>query len=437
MTNYLAKLIIIVTEAERGMSMGKERLVFHVDVNSAFLSWEAARRVRQGGRDIRNIPSCISGDPEKRTSVVLAKSIPAKKYGVKTGEPISMALRKCPGIFIAKPDFALYTKCSAAFKGICRAYAPVVEEFSIDECFLDMTGTEYIYPDPIATAYEIKNRIRDELGFTVNIGIGPNKLLAKTASDFEKPDKVHTLMYSELKEKFKPLPVEDLLMAGKTAVERLKRAGIRTIGELAEADIKHVQQLIGVKQGQLLYSYANGIDDSPVSDEREPAKGYSVSTTLNDNVTSYEAANRILLSLADRVAARMRRDEAKALCISVKIRTSEFKNRSHQCALGDATDVTSYIYSEAKRLLGELWDGKTPLRLIGIALTRIVRRGSEQLSLICDERSERGRKIDKAMDQIRSRFGVDSVTRGSVYGVGTEVGRKYKAQLENDQNDKL
>lgn len=412
--------------------MSADRLIFHVDVNSAFLSWEAARRVREGGRDIREIPSCISGDPEKRTSVVLAKSIPAKKYGIKTGEPVAMALRKCPGIYIAKPDFSLYTKCSAAFKAICRSYAPVVEEFSIDECFLDMTGTEYIYPDPVATAYELKNRIRDELGFTVNIGIGPNKLLAKMASDFEKPDRVHTLMYDELEQKFWVLPVSDLLMAGKASVSSLERAGIKTIGQLAHADLKRVQQLIGVKQGKLLRDYANGIDDSPVSDEHEPAKGYSVSTTLNENVVSFDTANRILLSLSDRASARMRRDEAKTLCVSVKIRTSEFKNRSHQCVLNDATDVTSEIYAEAKRLLGELWDGRTPLRLIGIALTKIVRKGSEQLSLAYDERSERGRKIDKAVDEIRSRFGADVVTRGSVYGRSIEVGKKYKAQLEND-----
>lgn len=412
--------------------MSGNRLIFHVDVNSAFLSWEAARRVREGGMDIRTIPSCISGDPEKRTSVVLAKSIPAKKFGIKTGEPVAMAVRKCPGIFIAKPDFALYTKCSEAFKAICRSYAPVVEEFSIDECFLDMTGTEYIYPDPLATAHEIKNRIRDELGFTVNIGIGPNKLLAKTASDFEKPDKVHTLMYGELESKFWPLPVSDLMMAGKTSVNRLANAGIKTIGQLANAELKRVQQLIGVKQGLMLHSYANGVDNSPVSDEREPAKGYSVSTTLNENVISFGSANRILLSISDRAASRMRRDEAKALCISVKIRTSDFKNRSHQCVLSEATDVTSEIYSEAKRLLAELWDGKTPLRLIGVALTRIVRKGGEQLSLRYDESSERGRKIDKAMDEIRRRFGVDSVTRGSVCGLGKEIGKKYRAQLEKD-----
>lgn len=143
-----------------------KRLIFHIDVNSAFLSWEAVRRVNEGGEDLRLIPSCVGGNPENRTSIVLAKSIPAKKYGVTTGEPISMALRKCPELVIVGSDFGLYDRNSRAFMDICREYAPELEKFSIDECFLDMTGTELIYPDPVATAYEIKDRIRDTLGFT-------------------------------------------------------------------------------------------------------------------------------------------------------------------------------------------------------------------------------------------------------------------------------
>ena len=213
-----------------------ERLIFHVDVNSAFLSWEAARRVKNGESDLREIPSCIGGDPESRRGVVLAKSIPAKKYKVKTGEPLSAALRKCPGLVIARPDFKLYTQCSKAFKDICRSYAPVVEEFSIDECFMDLTGTEHMYPDPIALAVTLKDRIRDELGFTVNVGIARNKLCAKMASDFEKPDKVHTLFPDEIESKMWPLPVGDLLFIGGSSAARLREAHIQTIGDLAHAD---------------------------------------------------------------------------------------------------------------------------------------------------------------------------------------------------------
>lgn len=392
-----------------------ERLIFHVDVNSAFLSWEAVRRVENGESDIREIPSCIGGDPQKRTSVVLAKSIPAKKFKITTGEPLSMALRKCPDLYVAKPDFALYKRMSKAFKDICRSYAPVVEEFSIDECFLDMSGTQYIYPDPIKTAYEIKDKIRHSLGFTVNVGIGSNKLLAKMASDFEKPDKVHTLFNEEIPQKLWPLSVSDLLMAGRSAVERLNRAYIRTIGDLAKTDLHTVQAILGIKLGQLLHNYANGIDNSPVSAERDAAKGYSISRTFNENVTTLDEANKILLSLADQVAFRMRRDNAKALCVSVKIRSDSFKNKSHQRNLYEATDITSEIYENAKELFAEMWDGHTPLRLINISLSKVIYDAPEQMSLFEDEKKERGKKLDKAVDDIRNKFGMDAVMRGTMY----------------------
>lgn len=184
-----------------------ERLIFHVDVNSAFLSWEAASRVKAGEPDLREIPSAVGGDPRTRTGIIVAKSIPAKKYGVQTGEPVAMALRKCPNLVVVPSDFRLYTKNSQAFKAICKSYAPAMESFSIDEVFLDMTGTSLIYPDPIATACEIKDKIYQELGFTVNVGISTNKLLAKMASDFEKPNKVHTLFPEEIPAKMWPLPI--------------------------------------------------------------------------------------------------------------------------------------------------------------------------------------------------------------------------------------
>ena len=206
-----------------------ERLIFHIDVNSAFLSWEAARRVKQGLPDLREIPACIGGDPKKRTGIVVAKSIPAKKYGIQTGEPMAMALRKCPNLTVVPGDFALFDQCSRAFKKICASYAPVMESFSIDEVFLDMTGTSLIYPDPVATAHEIKDKIYDELGFTVNVGISTNKLLAKMASDFEKPNKVHTLFPDEIPVKMWPLPVRELLFLGKVSEKKLTEAGIRTI----------------------------------------------------------------------------------------------------------------------------------------------------------------------------------------------------------------
>ena len=233
-----------------------ERLIFHVDVNSAFLSWEAVRRISDGNEDIRLIPSAISGDPANRTGVILAKSIPAKQYGIRTGEPVGMALKKCPDLFLARPDFKLYEKNSRAFMDICRRYAPVVEKFSIDECFLDMTGTDKLYPNPIEIAYRIKEEIKEKLGFTVNVGAGPNKLLAKMASDMEKPDKVHTLFISQIQEKLWPLPVRELYSVGRATAQKLEKAGIRTIGELANAFLPFLQSLLGKKAGKKLHEYA-------------------------------------------------------------------------------------------------------------------------------------------------------------------------------------
>lgn len=412
------------------------RLIFHVDVNSAYLSWEAARRVSEGKEDIRLIPAAVGGDKEKRTGIILAKSIPAKKFGVKTGEPVAMALRKCPDLFLVHPDFSLYEKNSKAFMEICSRYAPVLEKFSIDECFLDMSGTKNLYPDPVETAYEIKETIKKELGFTVNIGISTNKLLAKMASDFEKPDKVHILYPNEIKEKMWPLSVGELFSVGYHTSEKLNKAYIKTIGDLAQSEIQRIQLVLGKKFGQQVWEYANGIDDSPVLAEPEKAKGYSVSTTLEEDVTSLEAANKILLSLSESVTRRMRLDQAKAYCVAVTIRGNDFKDHSHQRKLTNATDITKEVYEETKRLLAELWKRKIPLRLIGISLTDIIFGEESQLSLFSDDKREKARKLDIALDKIRDQYGVKTVMRGSILKENVEVGKKYQAQIQQKKSNK-
>ncbi len=395
-----------------------DRLIFHIDVNSAFLSWEAVRRVKNGEPDLRLIPSCVGGDPQSRRSIVSAKSIPAKRYQIHTGEPVSMALRKCPELVVVRPDFALYKECSKAFKDICRLYAPVVEEFSIDECFMDFTGTKLLYPDPAALARQIKDRIRDELGFTVNIGIARNKLCAKMASDFEKPDKVHTLFPEEIPDKLWKLPVGALLFVGKASVQALEKAHIRTIGDLAHADVSYIKNLLGEKAGAQAHRYANGIDDSPVRAEREERKGYSHDVTVDEDITTTERADAILLSLAEVVAARMRKDKAKAGSISVSVRYLDFKTRSHQCRLKRPTDRTREIYETACGLLAELWKDHRPLRFLSISLTNLSRDGAwEQMSLFEENdpgKNEREEKMDKTVDALRSRFGADIIKRGAV-----------------------
>ena len=410
------------------------RTIFHIDVNSAYLSWEATRRKREAEQhpnaaysaqpDLREIPSIIGGDPSRRTSIVLAKSVPAKKYGIVTGEPVSAALRKCPGLVIAPSDFALYSEMSRAFKAILREYTPVVEEFSIDECFLDMTGMGRMYPDPVKTAHTIKDRIRDELGFTVNVGISSNKLLAKMASDFEKPDKVHTLFPEEIEAKMWPLPVGELFLCGKSSADKLTRLHIDTIGALAKADRDSVRAILGNKAGSQLWNFANGIDDSPVVSEAEAPKGYSNEITFDDNITSWEQGEKVLLHLADNVAARIRRDDVKASCIAITIRGNDMKKHSHQRMLDAPTDSTSKTYETAKELFRQLWDGQTNLRLIGLAMTQLDREGQQQMSLFGGETDERDEKADKAVDALREKFGDDIIKRGGMLGSNVKVRKR-------------
>lgn len=381
----------------------------------------------RGEPDLRKVPSVIGGDPSSRTSIVTAKSIPAKTYGIVTGEPVSAALRKCPELVIAKADFKLYGECSRAFKGICREFTPVVEEFSIDECFMDMTAMGKLYPDPIRAAHMLKDRIRDELGFTVNVGVAHNKLLSKMASDFTKPDRVHTLFEEEISTKMWPLPVGELFLCGKASTQKLRRLQINTIGDLASADAKAIQLVLGNKLGMQLWRYANGLDDSPVSAEREAPKGYSNELSFDDDITERRQGEKVLLHLADNVAARVRADGVRGFCVSVTIRGNDMKRRSHQHKLDAATDSTTKIYETAAALFGELWDEKMPLRLIGLSLSDMEKEGEGQLSFFdmqASGDSEKDKSADRAVDALREKFGSDIIKRGGMIGSGITLRKK-------------
>ena len=381
----------------------------------------------RGEPDLRKVPSVIGGDPSSRTSIVTAKSIPAKTYGIVTGEPVSAALRKCPELVIAKADFKLYGECSRAFKGICREFTPVVEEFSIDECFMDMTAMGKLYPDPIRAAHMLKDRIRDELGFTVNVGVAHNKLLAKMASDFTKPDRVHTLFEEEISSKMWPLPVGELFLCGKASTQKLRRLQINTIGDLASADAKAIQLVLGNKLGMQLWRYANGLDDSPVSAEREAPKGYSNELSFDDDITERRQGEKVLLHLADNVAARVRADGVRGFCVSVTIRGNDMKRRSHQHKLDAATDSTTKIYETAVALFGELWDEKMPLRLIGLSLSDMEKEGEGQISFFDMQKAgdnEKDKNADRAVDALREKFGADIIKRGGMIGSGVTLRKK-------------
>ncbi len=394
-----------------------EKIIFHIDVNSAFLSWEAVYRLahKGGKQDLRTIASAVGGDVTLRHGIILAKSIPAKKYGVKTGEAIWEAKMKCPRLVLVPPNYGLYEKCSAAFMEILRDYSDVVEQYSIDEAFVDMSASCHLFGTPTETAMEIKERIHKILGFTVNVGISSNRLLAKMASDFQKPDRVHTLYPEEIREKMWPLPVSELFFVGRATAKKLFSVGIRTIGELAAADPAWIKGMLK-KHGEVIWGFANGVDFSPVLMEPEKNKGYGNSTTTPYDVTDVETADRVLLALCETVAARLRVDQVRAGVISVGIRYSDLSYVSHQKGLYNATNVTGELYQAARELFRELWNGK-PVRHLGVHTARI--RGGEayrQRSIFDETDYEKLSGLDETIDHIRDRFGMDAVKRAVFLG---------------------
>ena len=391
------------------------RVIFHVDANSAFLSWTAAYRVRVLGEplDLREVPSVIAGDKASRHSIILAKSTPAKKYGIKTGEPLFQALEKCPELIVAPPDYGLYVEASRHFVQMLRQFSPIVQQYSIDEAWVDMTGTQRIFGSPRLAAEKMRQMIWDELGFTVNVGISSNKLLAKMAGDFEKPNKVHTLFPEEMESKMWPLPVRDLFLVGNATERKLKGLGIYTIGDLAGADLSVIKKRLG-KHGETIWHYANGRNAEMVTPEPEENKGYGNSTTTPEDVLTHEHGHQVLLSQCETVAMRMRQDGKNGSCISIHLRTNEFKHFSHQALLHGATNITSEIFEAACRIFDEAWDGETPLRQLGVQVTRLSSEPYQQydfFSGISPVQYEKKLRLDETVDSLRDKFGEDIIRR--------------------------
>ena len=392
-----------------------ERVIFHVDANSAFLSWSAVYKVKVLGEteDLREVPSVVAGDKESRHSIILAKSTPAKKFGIQTGEPLFQALEKCPQLRIVQPDYSLYVEASRHFVEMLRQFSPCVQQYSIDEAWVDMTGTERLWGSPRLAAEKMRQRIHEELGFTVNIGISSNKLLAKMAGDFEKPNKVHTLFPEEMEAKMWPLPVRDLFLVGPATERKLKLYGIYTIGDLAKADVQLLRKRLG-KQGETIWHFANGRNADAVTPEPAENKGYGNSITTAKDVTTKEHAHQVLLSLCETLAARMRKDSKCGSCISVHLRTNEFAHFSHQSMLHGATNITTEIFDAACRVFDEAWDGVTPLRQLGVQMTRLSNEPYQQYDLfsgVSPKQFERKLKLDETVDNLRDKFGEDIIRR--------------------------
>ena len=397
-----------------------ERQILHVDVNNAFLSWTAVEMLKQGSKiDIREIPAIIGGDESKRSGIVLAKSMKAKECGIRTAETIYQAKIKCPRVKIFPSHYATYKKYSEQLYQLLLEYTDKIERFSIDECFLDMT--QYLMKDTLLNkAKEINKRVKEELGFTVNIGVAHNKLLAKMASDFTKPDKIHTLFENEIPYKMWDLPVSELFMLGKKTVPKLYNMNIRTIKDLAITDKKTLEKKFG-KHGIQMWEYANGIDNSEVKYLPEKPKGIGNSTTLPVNISEIEKLEEILLALVEQTTYRLRKYNLLGNTVSVQLRTKDFEDTSHQGKLIEATSNTKDIYQKAKELLHEMYKIRKPIRLVGVRIDNLIEKEEKQISLFQNKNSEKQEKLDKVIDSLKEKYGYQSITRAGKLEIGNKM----------------
>lgn len=393
-------------------------VIFHIDVNSAYLSWTAVEKLKNGAaQDLREIPSIIGGDQKSRHGVVLAKSVLAKKYGIRTGEPVANAFRKCPNLVMESPDHKMYRQKSAMLMEYLRSFTTKIEQVSVDECYMDFTEIASKYASPVSAAFQIKDSIREKFGFTVNIGISSNKLLAKMASDFEKPDKVHTLFPEEVPLKMWPLPIGELFMAGRSSVEALKKLEIDTIGDLANADLGLIELHLK-SHGKMLWEFANGIDHSEVQPEQSEAKGVGNSTTLSEDAATVEEAMKVFYKLAKSVGARLRKAGQRAGMVSMEIKYYDFRTASHQKQLLKQTNEDQVLYETACQLFKEIWSGE-PVRLLGIRTAKLSAESEpEQMTLFDMELpqppDEKHQRLNAAMEAIRKRYGNDAVKKASL-----------------------
>ena len=393
-----------------------DRIIFHIDVNSAYLSWSAIDLLQANpdSVDIRTIPAIIGGNRKTRHGIVLAKSLSAKNtYHIHTAEPVANALKKCPTLTIIPPDHDSYSRHSKQFVGFLRSLTSEIEQVSVDECYLDYTTIASRFSSPEEGAAYIRNYIYSHFGFTVNVGISSNKVLAKMASDFEKPNKTHTLFPDEIQKKMWPLPISSLFMAGHASVAVLQKLDIHTIGDLARMD-PAILSLHLKSHGKMLWEYANGIDNSSIESEPSQAKGIGNSTTLASDLTTAQEAYSILLQLSTKVGHRLEKAGQSANNLCVEIKYSTFDKYTRQMPLSSPTQDGKKLYHAACHLFDTLWNGN-PIRLLGVRAGKLTDADEPvQLDLLSyDPKAiEKEQKMERAMDKIREKFGKDLIQKG-------------------------
>lgn len=396
----------------------KERIIFHIDVNNAYLSWEAVYRLSHGEAvDLREIPSIVGGNPETRHGIVLAKSMAAKKYGIQTGESISEALKKCPVIKIVPPKYTRYLMASNAMVAIITRYSDAVERYSIDECFVDFTNMQALFGDPITVANHIRNEIKAELGFTVSVGVSSNKLLAKMASELKKPNAVSTLFPEEIPQKLWPLPIGELFMVGRATYKKLVEMGLLTIGDLARLDPQFLTAKFKT-YGLLLWQYANGYDVSQVHlGSKILEKSIGNSTTIGYDIVTAHEAHMVLLSLCESVGSRLREKNYKAKVIHIHIKNHQFETHSKQCTLKQPIDSTLALYQFAKQLFEKLWTGD-PIRHLGVCASALETETVTQLDFLSSPQTRKLEKLDETLDVLRKKYDKNILVRGCFVNSG-------------------
>lgn len=413
-----------------------EPVIFHIDVNSAFLSWTAIEQLKNGSTvDLRTIPSIIGGDRESRHGIVLAKSTSAKTFGIKTGEPVAHALRKCESLVIARPDHAMYRQYSKQLMTLLRTFTPDIEQLSIDECFLTLHRSPInmnlrLPEPPLFLRLSKSNSALPSTSGSHRISCSLRwQVILKNPT-------VSTRSGKKRSRKLWPLPIEDLYMVGKSSSTRLRSLGITTIGELAHTDKDFLMREFK-SHGLLMWEYANGIAPAEVHSTVEKLKGVGNSTTLAQDVSNADDAKKVLLALAEQVSSRLRKSNQLAQSVTVEIKYSTFQRTLHQKVLLFPTNSTQPIYELSCRLFDELWN-HTPIRLLGIRTGKLLDEDAPvQMTLFdsgyLEAKSEKQQKLDAALDQIKSRYGENAVIRGSFflkkknpdYCIFPEIGLKW------------
>ena len=386
----------------------KERIILHIDANNAFLSWTAVNMLNKGIKiDIRNRYAIIGGSEKERKGIVLAKSNLCKKKGVVTAEPIFQARKKCPYLEVYPPNYEVYKYYSNKMYNYLLNYTNVIERYSIDECFLDYTDLTVMFGPPEKTAYKIKEDIKKLFGFTVNVGIGNNKLCAKMASDFEKPDKVHTLYSNEIKEKMWPLPVSDLFMIGKSSSRRLNELGILTIQDLALTDPNYLYKYFKNRANQMIES-ANGIDNSKVEYEYTDPKSISSSTSFAYNYKTKEEIYPIIKSLSKEITTKLKEKKMYTKSVSIWIKYTDFTKVSKQITLTNSTNELEYIYMHAIKLFNSIWNEES-IRALCVGISTLSKTNDIQLNLFSHEKIKEtpkitNEKLDKVINELNTKY---------------------------------